>query len=327
MKPLFPLLAAVLLAGCYTTPDYAYTQQADVRINVGTFGPYLDPYGSWVTIADHGMVWQPSPRYVGGDFYPYASGGRWVYTNAGWVFDSDYPFGWAVFHYGRWFRHTHYGWLWLPGDRWGPSWVSWRAGGPYVGWAPLGPWGALGYSDWCFVPATRFTTRNLYVHRVGPSRYHEAVAVTEPIRNRGSGPPARWISRATQRDIDPVPVNQMRSSGRVVPPPPPPGGASQAIPPPPPPPASDQRQRQLSPDQPQQLSPPPAGFEPPARRLERQPPPPPPVRYQPPPRVDPGPRLPPPSMSPAQPAPSKKQPPPPLTPGNPGFRRAPPPRR
>ena len=29
--------------------------------------------------------------------------------------------------------------MWVPGNEWAPAWVSWRAGGDYYGWAPLGP--------------------------------------------------------------------------------------------------------------------------------------------------------------------------------------------
>jgi hypothetical protein len=31
------------------------------------------------------------------------------------------------------------GWFWVPGNIWGPAWVSWRNGGAYIGWAPLPP--------------------------------------------------------------------------------------------------------------------------------------------------------------------------------------------
>ena len=30
------------------------------------------------------------------------------------------------------------GWYWIPGATWSPAWVSWAAGGDYVGWCPLG---------------------------------------------------------------------------------------------------------------------------------------------------------------------------------------------
>jgi len=47
--------------------------------------------------------------------------------------------GWAPFHYGRWRRHSMYGWIWMPGTVWGPAWVSWRHCDAAIGWAPLPP--------------------------------------------------------------------------------------------------------------------------------------------------------------------------------------------
>src|SRR5207244_10574878 len=52
-------------------------------------------------------------------------------------------FGWATYHYGRWANLADYGWGGCRGGDLvlGPAWVSWRAGGDYVGWAPLAPRG------------------------------------------------------------------------------------------------------------------------------------------------------------------------------------------
>ena len=76
---------------------------------------------------------------VGDDFSPYATGGDWLQTEYGWTWISDWDWGWAPFHYGRWLAVAERGWCWMPGTLWGPAWVSWRAGGGYVGWAPLAP--------------------------------------------------------------------------------------------------------------------------------------------------------------------------------------------
>jgi hypothetical protein len=75
---------------------------------------------------------------VGVDFTPYESGGSWAYTDAGWAFACDYPWGWLPFHYGRWAWFHGY-WGWVPGHRWGPAWVEWRHGGGVVGWRPTRP--------------------------------------------------------------------------------------------------------------------------------------------------------------------------------------------
>jgi hypothetical protein len=70
---------------------------------------------------------------------PYGDRGRWVYTDCGWYWQSDYSWGWAAFHYGRWFNDARLGWCWAPDRVWGPAWVSWRSSADYCGWAPLPP--------------------------------------------------------------------------------------------------------------------------------------------------------------------------------------------
>ena len=73
------------------------------------------------------------------NFRPYQTGGHWAYTDYGWTWVSDYNWGWAPFHYGRWNYETNVGWYWVPDYDWGPAWVAWRGGGDYYGWAPLSP--------------------------------------------------------------------------------------------------------------------------------------------------------------------------------------------
>ncbi|HEY2902610.1 MAG TPA: DUF6600 domain-containing protein, partial [Polyangia bacterium] len=129
----------------------AYSQFADA----------LSPYGSWIDDGTYGRVWMPSPLIVGADFSPYASNGHWALTEFGWTWVSAWDWGWAPFHYGRWTTLAGRGWGWVPGTLWGPAWVSWRAGGGYVGWAPLPPRGVgLGRpigtrSPWRFTAAGR----------------------------------------------------------------------------------------------------------------------------------------------------------------------------
>ena len=96
----------------------------------------LSPYGYWVDYPNYGYVWMPD---VDPDFSPYATAGHWVFTDDGWMWVSDYPWGWATFHYGRWDYDELYGWFWVPDDEWGPAWVSWRRSPGYYGWAPLRP--------------------------------------------------------------------------------------------------------------------------------------------------------------------------------------------
>lgn len=99
----------------------------------------LSPYGTWVTLEGVGWCWQPRVLISNRGWRPYCDGGHWVYTDAGWFWQSDYSWGWAPFHYGRWHLHDRCGWVWLPDRVWGPSWVVWRSEGSYCGWAPLPP--------------------------------------------------------------------------------------------------------------------------------------------------------------------------------------------
>ena len=98
----------------------------------------LDGQGEWVQTDDYGQVWRPDATVVGVDFTPYESGGSWTYTDAGWAFACDYPWGWLPFHYGRWGWFDGF-WGWAPDYYWGPAWVEWRHGGGIVGWRPLPP--------------------------------------------------------------------------------------------------------------------------------------------------------------------------------------------
>jgi hypothetical protein len=109
------------------------------------FHDALDSVGAWVDDPTYGTIWVPTAGVVGADFVPYQTGGHWAYDDDySWV--SDWGWGWAPFHYGRWVFIDGRGWSWIPGRRWAPSWVTWRTGlpgfGGWVGWGPLAPtWG------------------------------------------------------------------------------------------------------------------------------------------------------------------------------------------
>jgi len=104
-----------------------------------TFHSELAADGTWVDVPGYGPCWRPAILTANPDWRPYYDGGHWVYTDDGWFWQSDYPWGEATFHYGRWTLNPRYGWVWLPGYNWGPSWVCWRHSDGYLGWAPLPP--------------------------------------------------------------------------------------------------------------------------------------------------------------------------------------------
>jgi len=105
-------------------------------VDVGFFYDDLAPYGNWVERPQYGWVW--TPRSVASTWHPYQEG-HWVWTDEGWTWISDEPYGWATYHYGRWYDDPDYGWEWIPGEEYAPAWVSWQESDDYIGWAPLPP--------------------------------------------------------------------------------------------------------------------------------------------------------------------------------------------
>ena len=142
-------------------PDNEIAQSYDDGYDAQAYTQFesaLAPFGGWDYDSSYGYVWSPSASIVGAGFSPYATGGHFALTEYGWTWVSDWNWGWAPFHYGRWITRAGR-WSWVPGSMWGPAWVSWRSGGGYVGWSPLPPRGvclAAGYgagSPWRFAPA------------------------------------------------------------------------------------------------------------------------------------------------------------------------------
>ena len=121
MKKTLALLAASLLATLACAPRAS--RNADVSVDV--FYDSLQPYGDWIQTADYGYVWHP--RDAAPEWRPYSKG-SWAYTDAGWTWVSEEPFGWSrTYHYGRWAQTDEAGWVWVPGETWAPAWVSWRS--------------------------------------------------------------------------------------------------------------------------------------------------------------------------------------------------------
>src|SRR5712692_8002506 len=145
--------------------------QTPPTASYSTFYVRLEPLGVWRETSTYGYVWQPREAEQSRAWRPYTNG-RWVYTDAGWTWISEEPFGWATYHYGRWARLRDIGWVWVPGEEWAPAWVSWRTNNDYVGWAPLPPearfdqhtgiqnWADsyydIGPEQYCFVPTREF---------------------------------------------------------------------------------------------------------------------------------------------------------------------------
>ena len=176
IPPFSLVLICIQFYSCTTTVHVASEPVVNTPPGASyqTFYDELSPYGHWVNNPGYGYVWMPA---VDPGFRPYATNGHWVYSEAGWTWVSGYPWGWAAFHYGRWFYEDGFGWMWVPGHEWAPAWVSWRRGTDVYGWAPLSPGisASISFSSydppahyWCFVPHQYVTSphvNNYYVEQ------------------------------------------------------------------------------------------------------------------------------------------------------------------
>lgn len=217
--PYVPPSAPAVPQQPWTTPDDDYS----------LFYDSLRPHGKWVEVDGYGYAFRPGladrPNWR-----PYVDG-RWAWTDQGWAWDSNEPFGWACYHYGRWVQVSRQGWLWVPGREWAPAWVSWRYGDDCVGWAPLPPGAGrtavghdcdvqygLGPSSYTFINAgnfgrtsyvnvslsvtsiTRLFQQTLNVTRIVPSN-HGSV-----FTQRG-GPDLDWVQKRCGAPVVRAPVH------------------------------------------------------------------------------------------------------------------------
>lgn len=174
------------------------TFEAQPAASYSMFYTKLEPFGVWRETPTYGYVWQPREAMQSRSWRPYTNG-HWIYTDAGWTWISEEPFGWAAYHYGRWMRLRGIGWVWVPGSEWAPAWVSWRTSNDYVGWAPLPPearferdagiknW-ADGYYDigpeqYCFVPTREIGTQRIERVVVPPEQNVTIVNQTTNVTN------------------------------------------------------------------------------------------------------------------------------------------------
>jgi hypothetical protein len=185
------LLAAAILALAVSAFQKA---EARVDLSIDFFYDNLGDGGSWVEVGDYGYCWQPTIAVSNTSWRPYTDG-YWAYTDQGWTWISYEDFGWATYHYGRWIRLRGRGWVWVPGREWGPAWVSWRAGGDYVGWAPLPPRRAGEYWD-----ETPITARVDIDFDIGPAYYNfiDVRYIGEPVLRERIYAPEQNITYITK---------------------------------------------------------------------------------------------------------------------------------
>lgn len=232
--PIILAVIALAFTSCYSSQGYVYSHGHDDYgyygddyyydddryyggqdrdqdrdgVSFSIFYNELSPHGRWINNHNYGRIWVPR---VGRDFHPYATNGYWVMTDYGNTWVSNYSWGWAPFHYGRWLYDDFYGWAWVPGYEWAPAWVSWRSGGGYYGWAPMGPRVNISIhinipsSYWTFLPSRYMYHRSMhrYYNRYSPTIYNRTTIINNTyIYNDNryySGPSARDYERETGR--------------------------------------------------------------------------------------------------------------------------------
>ena len=222
------------------SPAYVSTPPPDV----GYFYDDLAPYGTWVELNGLGWCWQPRVVVLNHGWRPYCDSGYWVYTDAGWYWQSSYSWGWAPFHYGRWQMHPRCGWVWMPDRVWGPSWVVWRSEGDHCGWAPLPPhavfqagigWRFNGVSvavgfdfglrpdHYTFVAMRDFNNHDLGHHHLPPTEVtriynHTTIINNYTVNNNktivNQGIKVDRVAAATHTQIRPVPIRDVPAGSR-----------------------------------------------------------------------------------------------------------------
>ncbi len=198
-------------------------QQPAQDINYDQFNQALSPYGHWENTPEYGMVWICNEP----DFRPYYSNGYWNYAGNSWIWVSNYSWGWAPFHYGRWKFRNGFGWFWVPGYEWAPAWVCWRHNGEHYGWAPLEPGisfnmaigGGWNCPDdyWTFVPHRYITEHNITHYAVNRGENVTYIHNTTYIKNikkyQGNryavGPKRSEVEAHVGRPIQPMQVHEV----------------------------------------------------------------------------------------------------------------------
>ena len=220
-------------------PPSSVVQQPAPAPDYSLFYESLALYGSWLEVAGYGYCWQPTVSMAG--WRPYWDG-CWVWSEFGWAWLSNEPFGWLTYHYGRWVELSQYGWVWVPGSEWAPGWVAWRQSPDCVGWAPLPPEPgvcdgvyrdcdsrySLGPTSYVFIPITQFVSPT-YISVYAPvtqytTIYRQSVNVTQIVPRSGhrhafvqqGGPPRAQMEQACGRGV-PQRTVQVVQAGQMPP--------------------------------------------------------------------------------------------------------------
>jgi hypothetical protein len=220
-----------------TAPPVGVTPSALTPRDHSVFYEKLALHGRWMEVSGYGYCWRPRVTTPG--WRPYVDG-CWVWSSMGWTWQSNEPFGWATYHYGRWMNLSRHGWVWVPGNEWAPAWVSWRQSRDHVGWAPLPPDRGssravyrdcdtrynLGPSSYTFINTTHFV-RPSYTTVFAPvtqnvTIFQSSVNVTQIVRcddrphcdlfKHHGGPSLEQMERVCERPVPHIQVQSVSAS-------------------------------------------------------------------------------------------------------------------
>lgn len=212
---------AVVLAASVAALSGVVAPPARAEVSFDLAYSNLSRHGSWLVSAQYGRVWQPAEYDP--DWNPYYDG-HWVDTDLGWTWVSDYEWGAVPYHYGTWYLDPRLGWVWIPGDVWAPSWVVFRTGPDYIGWAPVPPGFSVGVSfdagataGFTFVPCRDFLAPRIRTAIVPAARTRVIIDRTTVVNNFAirdnvvvnRGPDAGLIEKATGRPVRPQPIERV----------------------------------------------------------------------------------------------------------------------
>jgi hypothetical protein len=147
----------------------------------------------------------------------------------GWTWVSDYQWGSIPYHYGTWVADPSIGWVWIPGNVWAPSWVVFRTGPDYIGWAPVPPGYSVGMSisvggpsNFVFVSSRDFLSPRIRTSMIPMARTSTFINNTTVVNNItiqnnvvvNHGPDVAIVERATGHKIR---QERIESVARVAP--------------------------------------------------------------------------------------------------------------
>jgi hypothetical protein len=215
------LLGSLSLGAFSALADLEVSPTVQIHAKADFHTP-LAAHGTWVEVGPHGRCWRPTRVAV--SWRPYCVG-YWEWTDWGWYWVSDEPWGWACYHYGSWVYDPVYGWVWVPEIEWAPAWVSWRVGGEYVGWAPLPPPGiVLAPALFAFVEVRHFrdpvksstiiVNNTTIINKTAPitgikreTRSLPGAPSQRVVINQGPG--VDLVEKATGKKVSTVPIREV----------------------------------------------------------------------------------------------------------------------